>query len=123
MKAFQINGGCAIITECWLLLVLAKPNMPPFQSWALEVEDKSNLQPCDTEIVQHAADLNIADAFDRLCVNHYSPFNDKIRDVFADKLRSVVYREARLLFEANARGLHFDAQGVLIWLFMQAMAK
>lgn len=97
--------------------------MPPFQSWALEVEDKSNLQPCDTEIVQHAADLNISDAFDRLCFNDHRPFYDKIRDVLADKLRSIIYRKARLLFEANARGLHFDAQCVLVWLFMQAMSK
>jgi hypothetical protein len=51
-------------------LILTKPDVSPFQSGALEVDDQADLQACDPQVVQHTSELLVADRFYGLRIDH-----------------------------------------------------
>ena len=97
-------------------------NPLPFQFRVLEVEDYSNTQPCDAEIVQHQSTFVVGDSLNYFCIYNDRIEGDQIWNEQANLVAFVEDIERRLLTKQNFSEAKFCDQRILVWLLNQPMA-
>ena len=88
-----------------------------------EVEDESNSEFGDPEVVEHLASLEIRDAIDRFCVNDNCVIHDKVGDKFAHMYTLVSESHDVVADPAAFLAFEFDDQRILIRLLVQSMSQ
>lgn len=97
--------------------------MTPLKAGTLEVDDEPDLKARTAQVVQHASDLEVTDAFNGLGVDDDPVQNDQIGNILTYLDGSIEDRESWLLLKGYALGLHFHAKSILVDLLMEAMAQ
>ena len=87
-----------------------------------EIEDDSNRQRSNTEIIQHLYAVVLSDPIDCLCVDDQLLLHNKIRNILPDQLAFVQHAMAFLLGVGDIAQAELNAETILINLFVQAMS-
>jgi hypothetical protein len=82
----------------------------------LKIENHSNTQVRDSQIIQHQAPLVISDPINHLCVHNDRIESDEVRDKEANFLLLVENIERRLLPKRNFPQSKLNDQRIFIWL-------
>jgi hypothetical protein len=88
-----------------------------------EIEDEADLKACGSEIVEHATDLMLGDAFDGFSIDDDLPKHNQVGNVFTHLGVPIDNRESFLLTKRNVMEQEVYDQGFFIRLFMITVAK
>jgi hypothetical protein len=103
--------------------LLGQGDSDPFEFAMLEIDDETDGESGDAEVVHHLTALAIGNLFDGLGVDDDLLVGDKIRYELPDSDLPPVNGEPGLLEEWNSAVRELDSQGVLIRLFVQPVAQ
>jgi hypothetical protein len=91
----------------------------PFQAGVFEIQNQSNPQTCDPEIVYHLTTFMVSDAIDDFCIHDHSAKANQVGHEFADLNSTEENGEPPLLFESNLVLFESDRQRNLVDLLVQ----
>ena len=89
----------------------------------LEVQNQTDFDASDSEIIEHLANVFISDRFDRLRFYDQTTFNLQVGNIVIDVFRPIENWIDAFLFEQNARMMKFNTKRPLIGLFSESVPK
>ena len=90
----------------------------PFQSWILEIDDESQWEFCDAQVVENLATLDISNAIDGFSFDDDFFVGDEVGNKFADFHLFPTDWISRLLEKWNSSKTEFYNKGVFINFFV-----
>src|SRR5947208_5336935 len=88
-----------------------------------EINDDTDAELRDAEVIEHFAAFNIGDLVDHLCVHNHGAKGDEIRDEFTHMMSFVEDLESTLLIECDPPNLELHGERILIKLLIQTVAQ
>ena len=98
-------------------------NAFPLQFAVFKIENDSNTQVRDSQIIQHQAPLVISNPINYLCVHNDRIEGDEVRDKEANFLALVKNIERRLLPKRNFPQSEFNDQRIFVWLLNDSVLE
>jgi hypothetical protein len=95
----------------------------PLQFGVLEVQDQTDRELGNEEVIQHLSTFMISDTVNALGVHDDFAVSDQVRDEFADVLTLVQNLKPTLLIKRNASAFELHDQRVFIELFIESMSQ
>ena len=81
-----------------------------------EINDDTDAELRDAEVIEHFAAFNIGDLVDHLCVHNHGAKGDEIRDEFTHMMSFVEDLESTLLIECDPPNLELHGERILVRL-------
>ena len=88
-----------------------------------KVDDETDTQFCDSQIIDHLPNFQVSYSIDRLGVDDDRIKNNEIRHKLSYLYTFVFNRKSWLLYKTNPAKHKFTHQCVFIWFFKQSVAE